>query len=186
MKRFFDFSLAFFLLLFLIPLIIILSIIIRVTSKDSILYWSSRVGINNQLFSMPKFRSMNASTPDIASHLIMDPNEYLTKLGRFLRNTSLDEIPQLYSILKGDMSFVGPRPALYNQDDLIALRTKKGIHLMKPGLTGLAQINGRDNLSISQKILLDLEYMEKRTFLLDIQIIWRTFLKVLFQNGISH
>jgi len=159
---------------------------VRLTSKGPILYWSQRVGKNNQLFLMPKFRSMWVDTPAVATHLLNNPETLLTPIGSFLRKSSLDELPQLWNILKGDMSFVGPRPALFNQDDLIAQRTDKGVHLLIPGLTGWAQINGRDELPIPQKVLLDVEYMHQQSFLFDLKIIFLTFLKVLRKDGITH
>lgn len=186
MKRIFDLILGFFLLFFLAVPMLIIAISIRLTSKGAALYWSDRVGRNNVIFSMPKFRSMKIDTPIVATHLINDPDQHLTSIGGFLRRTSLDEIPQLYSIIKGDMSFVGPRPALFNQDDLIALRTKYGVHKMLPGLTGWAQINGRDELPIKDKVKLDLEYLQNQSFLFDLKIIWLTFLKVIKRDGISH
>jgi len=186
MKRLFDLFLAFLFLFLFAWLYILLVIAIKFSSKGPVLYWSSRVGVNNKLFNMPKFRSMKEDTPIIATHLIIRPEEYLTRIGRFIRRSSLDELPQLYSIIKGDMSFVGPRPALFNQDDLIALRSKKGIDKLLPGVTGLAQINGRDELSISEKVIFEIEYLENRSFWLDLKIIFMTFIKVINNNGISH
>ena len=165
---------------------ITIAITIRLTSKGQILYWSDRVGKNNRIFEMPKFRTMHINTPVMATHKMTNPNEFLTPIGGFLRQYSLDELPQLFSILKGDMSFVGPRPALFNQDDLITLRTKKGVDMLVPGLTGWAQVNGRDELPIPEKVALDVEYMERRSFWFDIKILWLTFLKVLGQNSITH
>lgn len=166
--------------------IVLLSILVKVSSKGPVLYWSDRIGRNNEIFRMPKFRSMQIGTPAVATHLLSDPDQYLTSIGGFLRKTSLDELPQLLSIIKGDMSFVGPRPALFNQEDLIALRTESGIHHLKPGLTGWAQINGRDELPIPQKAKLDEEYLQRKSFGFDLYIIWLTFLKVIRGDGVSH
>jgi O-antigen biosynthesis protein WbqP len=160
--------------------------LVRFTSTGPILYWSDRVGENNRIFKMPKFRSMRTDTPAVATHLLKDPKACLTPIGGFLRKTSLDEIPQLWSILKGDMSFVGPRPALFNQDDLIALRTRRDIHLIPPGLTGWAQINGRDELPIPQKVALDAEYLQRQSFWFDLKIIWLTAIKVIRSEGVAH
>lgn len=168
------------------PLILMIALIVRVTSKGPALYWSSRVGRHNKLFMMPKFRTMRTDTPVIATHLLSNPKGWLTPVGSFLRNTSLDELPQVLSILKGEMSFVGPRPALFNQDDLIALRTHMGVHELVPGLTGWAQVNGRDDLSIPDKVKLDTEYLQKRSFGFDLWILWLTLLKVLRRDGVSH
>ena len=165
---------------------ITISITIRLTSKGPILYWSDRVGKNNRIFEMPKFRSMHINTPVMATHKMTNPNEFLTPIGGFLRRNSFDELPQLFSIIKGDMGFVGPRPALFNQYDLITLRTKKGVDMLVPGLTGWAQINGRDELPISVKVKLDFEYLKKRSFMFDINILWLTFVRVLQRRGISH
>ncbi len=185
MKRVFDITLALCggIVLF-IPSILI-AILIKITSKGPILHWSDRVGISNDIFKMPKFRSMKIETPQVATHLLKNQT-YITGLGKTLRKTSLDEIPQLYSILTGDMSFVGPRPALFNQNDLIELRTEKGIHKLRPGLTGLAQINGRDDLSVPKKVSFDKDYLEKHNLLLDIKIIIITFMKVFFSKNITH
>jgi len=160
--------------------------VVRLTSKDSALYWSDRVGINNVIFKMPKFRSMKVDTPAVATHLLQDPKSVLTPIGDFLRKSSLDELPQLWCILKGDMSFVGPRPALFNQDDLIELRAEKGVDKLMPGLTGWAQVNGRDELPIPKKVDLDVEYLQRRSFFFDINIIWLTFVKVIKRDGVSH
>ena len=162
------------------------ALIVRLTSKGPILYWSDRVGINNDIFKMPKFRSMKIDTPAVATHLLEDPKSVLTPIGDFLRKSSLDELPQLWCILKGDMSFVGPRPALFNQDDLIALRTEKGVHKVVPGLTGWAQVNGRDELPIPQKVDLDVEYLNRQSFFFDVYILWLTFIKVVRRDGVSH
>jgi len=166
--------------------IILISIGIKLTSEGPVLFWSSRIGKNNTLFEMPKFRTMKTNTPVIATHLIQDPDLFLTRFGKFLRSSSLDELPQIYSIIKGDISFVGPRPALFNQYDLIELRTKHSLDKLLPGLTGLAQINGRDNISIPEKVRYDLEYLKKRSFSFDLHIIWRTILKVIISEGVSH
>ena len=180
-------------LLFSLVLIIILSpvylfiiILVYLTSKDPVFYWSERVGKDNKIFKMPKFRSMLINTPAVATHLLDNPDSYLSPIGGFLRSTSLDEIPQLYSVLKGDMNFVGPRPALYNQDELIALRTEKGVNKLLPGITGWAQVNGRDELSIADKVALDVEYLKRQSFWFDMKILWMTFLKVANRDGVSH
>lgn len=185
-KRFFDFLLALFAILILIVLILLIMIIVRLTSVGPALYWSDRVGCNNHIFKMPKFRTMRINTPTVATHLLLDPNQHLTPIGSFLRKSSLDELPQLWSIIKGDMSFVGPRPALFNQDDLVALRTQYGVNKLLPGLTGWAQINGRDELPIPDKVKLDVDYMNNQSFWFDIRIIFLTFLKVLRRDGIKH
>ena len=186
MKRLVDLILTLVVaLLSLLPFFII-SVLVKLTSKGPVLYWSDRVGKNNVIFNMPKFRSMKVNTPLVATHLLTDPKSILTPVGNFLRKSSLDELPQLWCILKGDMSFVGPRPALFNQDDLIALRTEKGVHALVPGLTGWAQINGRDELPIPQKVALDVEYLHHQSLFLDIKIIWLTFIKVIKQDGVSH
>jgi len=186
MKRFLD-------LIFVVVAIIILSVpflficlAIRLTSEGSSIYWSDRVGRDNIIFRMPKFRSMRVGTPAVATHLLKDPERYLTPIGSFLRKSSLDELPQLWSILRGDMSFVGPRPALFNQDDLIKLRTDNGVNKLLPGITGWAQVNGRDELSISEKVELDVEYMNRQSFWFDMKILWMTFLNVIKRYGISH
>ena len=186
MKRLFDLCLALAGALSLISLILILAIIIRLTSIGPVLYWSDRVGRYNKLFKMPKFRTMQVDTPAVATHLLPHAKQFLTPVGSFLRKTSLDELPQLWSIIKGDMSFVGPRPALFNQEDLIELRTQCGVHKLVPGLTGWAQINGRDELPIPDKVQLDVEYMNKRSFLFDLKIMTTTILKVASRDGIKH
>lgn len=186
MKRVFDMSIALFIAILLTLPVLAVALAVYVTSPGPVLYWSNRVGRNNRIFKMPKFRSMRIDTPAVATHLLENPNQWLTPIGSFLRKSSLDELPQLWSILKGDMSFVGPRPALFNQDDLIALRTEAGIHQLVPGLTGWAQINGRDELPISQKVRLDVEYMQRQSFLFDLRIIWMTAMKVLSRDGVSH
>lgn len=186
MKRLFDLCLALFAVLFLVLPFLVVAILVKLTSTGAILYWSDRVGRNNKIFKMPKFRSMRIDTPTVATHLLSDPNEFLTPIGSFLRKSSLDELPQLWSIIKGDMSFVGPRPALFNQDDLIELRTKYGVDKLLPGLTGWAQINGRDELPIPDKVNLDVDYMRMQSFWFDLKIIFLTFLKVLRKEGIQH
>lgn len=186
MKRLVDLFLAINAAVVLFVPICIVAILIRATSKGPVLYWSDRVGIENAIFKMPKFRSMKVDTPAVATHLLKDPKSVLTPIGDFLRKSSLDELPQLWCILKGDMGFVGPRPALFNQDDLISLRSEKGVHKLVPGLTGWAQVNGRDELPIPQKVGLDAEYLKRRSFLFDIYILWLTFLKVLKRDGVSH
>jgi O-antigen biosynthesis protein WbqP len=186
MKRIFDLSLLLLTgLLFLAP-IFITALLVRLTSRGPVLYWSDRIGRNNTIFKMPKFRSMRVGTPAVATHLLDNPDTYLTPIGSFLRKSSLDELPQLWSILKGDMSFVGPRPALFNQQDLIALRTQNGVHELTPGLTGWAQINGRDELPIPQKVALDVEYLQRRSFWLDLKIIGLTAIKVVRRESVSH
>lgn len=186
MKRVFDLLVALLAgLVLLIPLVV-LAVLVRLTSKGPALYWSDRVGRHNNIFKMPKFRTMRVDTPAVATHLLKDPSTYLTPIGPFLRKSSLDELPQLWSILKGDMSLVGPRPALFNQDDLIALRTECGVHELVPGLTGWAQINGRDELPIPDKVKLDVEYLQRRSMGFDLTILWRTALSVLRRDGITH
>jgi|SRR5450830_172146 len=186
MKRLFDVCLALVALLLLLLPIVVVALLVRFTSIGPILYWSDRVGRFNRLFKMPKFRTMQVDTPAVATHLLANPAQFLTPVGSFLRKSSLDELPQLWSIIKGDMSFVGPRPALFNQDDLVALRTEYGVDHLVPGLTGWAQINGRDELLIPDKVMLDVEYINKQSFCLDIKIIFLTFLKVLRRDGIQH
>lgn len=165
---------------------IIIAFLIKATSKGPVLYWSDRIGVDNKVFKMPKFRTMRVNTPPVATHLLKNPEHFLTTIGQFLRRLSLDELPQFLSILKGDMSFVGPRPALFNQDDLIDLRTRKGIHKLTPGLTGWAQINGRDGLPIPVKVEFDEYYMKHRSFLFDLKILWLTLFKVFRKEGITH
>lgn len=186
MKRLFDLFLSIFALAILIIPIILIALVVRFTSKGPVIYWSDRVGRNNKIFSMPKFRTMRIDTPAVATHLLDDPNQFLTPAGPFLRKTSLDELPQLWSIIKGDMSFVGPRPALFNQDDLITLRTQFGVDKALPGLTGWAQINGRDELPIPEKVKLDVEYVRRQSFFWDLKIIFLTFLKVIRRDGVVH
>jgi O-antigen biosynthesis protein WbqP len=186
MKRFFDISLCIIsLCIFIIPMMLV-SILVLLTSKGPILYWSHRIGKYNKVFKMPKFRTMKIGTPVVATHLLSDSSHYLTSVGPFLRRLSLDELPQLWSILVGDMSFVGPRPALFNQDDLISLRTQYGVDKLTPGLTGWAQINGRDELTIPVKVQYEVEYLHKNSFWFDMKILGLTFLKVVDRSGISH
>lgn len=186
MKRFFDFSLAAFASFVLLLPIVVVALLVKLTSRGPAIYWSDRVGRNNRIFKMPKFRTMRIDTPAVATHLLQHPERFLTPVGPFLRKSSLDELPQLWSILAGDMSFVGPRPALFNQDDLISLRTEQGVHTLPPGLTGWAQINGRDELPVPDKVKLDVEYLQHRSFWLDLKIIVMTFFKVLRRDGIVH
>jgi len=186
MKRVFDLFFGVILLLSLVIIMLFIAIAIRRTSKGSVLYWSDRVGKNNKIFKMPKFRSMLTDTPAVATHLLDNPDAYLSPIGGFLRSTSLDELPQLFSVLKGDMSFVGPRPALFNQEVLITLRTEKGVDKLLPGITGWAQVNGRDELSIPDKVELDVEYLKRQSFWFDMKILWMTFLKVIKRDGVSH
>ena len=186
MKRCFDVCLALCVLLLLIVPIIMVALLVRITSIGPVLYWSDRVGRCNHLFRMPKFRTMRVDTPAVATHLLADPEQFLTPVGSFLRKSSLDELPQLWSIIQGDMSFVGPKPALFNQDDLVALRTQYGVDKLVPGLTGWAQINGRDELPIPEKVKLDVDYLHQQSFTLDLKIILMTFLKVLRRDGIKH
>jgi O-antigen biosynthesis protein WbqP len=186
MKRLFDlFTAVQALIVFLVPAGLV-ALAVLLTSKGPIIYWSDRVGRYNKIFKMPKFRTMHFGTPTVATHLMVDNEKFLTRVGSFLRKSSLDELPQLWSIIAGDMSFVGPRPALFNQDDLIKLRTEKGVHNLIPGLTGWAQINGRDELPVPDKIELDIEYMERQSFWFDIYILWSTFLKVVSRDGVAH
>lgn len=186
MKRVFDICLALVTLLVLLLPIVVVALLVRLTSVGPILYWSDRVGRFNQMFKMPKFRTMRVDTPALATHLLENPAQFLTPVGSFLRKSSLDELPQLWSIILGDMSFVGPRPALFNQNDLVALRKQYGVDQLVPGLTGWAQINGRDELPIPEKVKLDVTYLHEQSFFLDIKIIFLTFLKVLRRDGIQH
>lgn len=186
MKRLFDLAVAVVATVFLALPILMVALAVKLTSLGPILYWSDRVGRCNQIFKMPKFRSMRIDTPAVATHMLQNPEKWLTPIGSFLRKSSLDELPQLWSILKGDMSFVGPRPALFNQDDLIDLRTEKGVHELVPGLTGWAQVNGRDELSISQKVQLDAEYLRRQSLMFDLRIFWMTALKVLKRDQVVH
>jgi O-antigen biosynthesis protein WbqP len=185
-KHFFDLILGVVVFILLAVPMLLIVIIVRLTSKGFALYWSDRVGKNNKIFKMPKFRSMLIDTPAVATHLLDNPDSYLSPIGGFLRRTSLDELPQLFSVLKGDMSFVGPRPALFNQEDLIALRKEKGVDKLLPGITGWAQVNGRDELSIPDKVALDVEYLNRQSFWFDMKILWMTFLKVMKRDGVSH
>lgn len=185
-KRAFDLFLVLIAALVLALPAILVALAVWLTSSGPILYWSDRIGQHNKVFKMPKFRSMRTSTPAVATHLLNNPSSHLTPIGLFLRKMSLDELPQIWNILNGDMSFVGPRPALFNQYDLIDLRVKAGVHELIPGLTGWAQVNGRDELSIKEKVKLDVEYLQRQSLAFDIFILWRTFVKVLKQDGISH
>ncbi|MFQ5346026.1 MAG: sugar transferase [Mariprofundus sp.] len=186
MKRLFDFFLSLVVLMVAMLPMLIIAVLVKATSKGPVLYWSDRVGRYNKIFRMPKFRSMKVDTPAVATHLLQDPKAALTPIGDFLRKSSLDELPQLWCVLIGRMSFVGPRPALYNQDDLIALRTEKGVHVLPVGLTGWAQVNGRDELPIPQKVDLDVEYLRRQSFGFDIYILWLTFIRVIRRDGVSH
>jgi O-antigen biosynthesis protein WbqP len=186
MKRAFDLALALMAALVLAVPVILVALLVRLTSPGPALYWSDRVGRHNKLFKMPKFRSMRVGTPAVATHLLTNPQAHLTPIGSFLRKSSLDELPQLWSILVGDMSFVGPRPALFNQHDLIELRTQLGVHELVPGLTGWAQINGRDELPIPEKVRLDVAYLQKQSLGFDIHILWLTLLKVIRRDGVAH
>lgn len=186
MKRILDLTIVVFASFFLLIPILLVGILVRFTSKGPVLYWSDRVGKNNKIFKMPKFRSMRVGTPAVATDKLANPASYITPIGSFLRKSSLDELPQLWSILVGNMSFVGPRPALYNQDDLIAMRTEHGVDKLIPGLTGWAQVNGRDELPLFDKVNLDVDYLNKQSFWFDIQILWMTLVKVLRRDGVTH
>jgi O-antigen biosynthesis protein WbqP len=186
MKRIFDLLLGVIVIALMAAPMLLIYIAVRLASKGPALYWSDRVGKNNKIFKMPKFRSMLIDTPIVATHLLDDPGAYLSPIGGFLRRYSIDELPQLFSVLRGDMSFVGPRPALFNQEELIAIRTEKGVDKLLPGITGLAQVNGRDELSIPDKVTFDIEYLNRQTFWFDIKILWMTFLKVVSRDGVSH
>jgi len=186
MKKIFDLFFGLILIFLLLVFMLLVAIAIRLTSKGPILYWSERIGKDNKIFKMPKFRSMLIGTHAVATHLLDNPDAYLSPIGGFLRRSSLDELPQLFSVLKGDMSFVGPRPALFNQNDLIALRTEKGVDKLLPGITGWAQVNGRDELSIKDKVALDVEYLNHQSFWLDMKILWMTFIRVIKRDGVSH
>lgn len=186
MKRLFDLFVALCAAVVLAMPVVLVALAVKLTSPGPVLYWSDRVGRHNRIFRMPKFRSMLIGTPAVATHLLADPDAYLTPIGSFLRKSSLDELPQLWSILIGDMSFVGPRPALFNQDDLIALRTGCGVHELVPGLTGWAQVNGRDELPIPKKVEFDEEYLLQRSFMFDLRVLWLTAVKVLRRDGVSH
>jgi O-antigen biosynthesis protein WbqP len=185
-KRLFDLLLAVFAALVLLLPVCLVALLVRLSSRGPALYWSDRVGRHNLIFRMPKFRSMRVGTPALATHLLNEPDSYLTPIGSFLRKSSLDELPQLWSILRGDMSFVGPRPALFNQNDLIELRRQYGVDQLLPGLTGWAQVNGRDELPIAQKVALDVEYLKRRSLAFDGLILWKTAIKVLRRDGVSH
>jgi O-antigen biosynthesis protein WbqP len=186
MKKIFDLLLSLCLIMVLSVPIFIIAVLVKLTSNGSVLYWSDRVGMGNKIFKMPKFRTMRIDTPAVATHLLKDTDTYLTPIGSFLRKTSLDELPQLWSVLKGDMSFVGPRPALFNQEDLIALRTTKGVHRLIPGITGWAQINGRDDLPIPVKVAFDVHYLEHCSLMFDMKILFLTLVKVLRREGVTH
>jgi len=186
LKRYFDILFSVTLLIAMVLPILVIAGLVRLTSPGPVIYWSERIGKNNKIFRMPKFRTMRIDTPAIATHLMSDPDAYVTPIGRLLRKTSLDELPQLWSILVGDMSLVGPRPALFNQDDLIALRTKAGVEALPPGLTGWAQINGRDELPVPVKVQYDVEYLQRKSFWLDLKIIALTFVRVVYRRGVSH
>lgn len=186
LKRLFDISLAICVAGVLALPLLLLTALVRLTSPGQALYWSDRIGQHNRVFRMPKFRSMRAGTPAVATHLLVNPQAHLTPIGAFLRKSSLDELPQLWSILIGDMSFVGPRPALFNQADLITLRTAQGVDTLLPGLTGWAQVNGRDELPIPDKVALDAEYLRRQSLWFDIRILWMTAVKVLRREGVSH
>ena len=185
-KRGFDLLLALTVLPVLALPLTVIAGVVQLTSRGPILYWSDRVGRDNHIFKMPKFRSMRVGTPAVATHLLTNPDSHLTPIGSFMRKSSLDELPQLWSILVGDMSFVGPRPALFNQVDLIEQRTALGVHRLVPGLTGWAQVNGRDELPISQKVALDAYYARHQSLALDLRVMWITFLKVVRRDGVSH
>jgi O-antigen biosynthesis protein WbqP len=185
-KRLFDFVMGVAAALALLVPLLMVAFAVRVTSPGPTIYWSERVGRGNRTFQMPKFRSMRVGTPAVATHLLVDPNSRLTSIGSFLRRSSLDELPQLWSILRGDMSFVGPRPALFNQYDLIELRTQGGVHALTPGLTGWAQVNGRDEIPIPDKVALDVEYLQRQSFWFDLRILWLTFVKVVRRDDVSH
>lgn len=186
MKRLLDLVLAMVALATLALPLALLALLVKMTSPGPVLYWSERVGRGNRIFRMPKFRSMRTETPQVATHLLENPSTWFTPVGAFLRRTSLDELPQLWSILKGDMSFVGPRPALFNQNDLIALRTRAGVDVLVPGLTGWAQVNGRDELPVPEKVRFDREYLQKRSLAFDLRILWLTAMKVVRKEGVSH
>ena len=186
MKRIFDILLSVGILIVLAIPMLLITVLVRLTSKGPALYWSDRVGMNGVIFEMPKFRSMQMDTPTVATHLMKKPDDFLSPIGAFLRRSSLDEVPQLFSILKGNMSFIGPRPALFNQQELILLRKKNGIDGEKPGITGWAQVNGRDELSIADKVGFDVEYVNNQSLLFDLKILWMTFVKVIKRTGVTH
>ena len=185
-KRLFDLIFGLIALIFTALPIVFVALVVFFSSKGPVFFWSDRVGLKGRIFKMPKFRTMLIDTPSVATHLLDNPDKYLSPVGSLLRQMSLDELPQLLSVLKGDMSFVGPRPALFNQEDLILLRNKHGVETLLPGITGWAQVNGRDELSISEKVLLDIEYLNHQSFWLDMKILWMTFLKVIQRAGVSH
>ena len=185
-KRIFDIIFATVGILVFFPILVVVAISVKLTSPGGVIYWSDRIGVNNTIFKMPKFRTMRLNTPSVATHLLEKPETYLTPIGSFLRKTSLDELPQFYSILKGDMSVVGPRPALYNQYDLIKLRTENGIHMLLPGMTGWAQVNGRDDISIKEKVAIERVYLQRNNFFFDVRIILITIRNVISGKGISH
>ena len=185
-KRVFDSLFAALLLICLCPLLLLVALLVKLTSKGPVLYWSDRVGVDNRIFRMPKFRSMRVDTPQVATHLLAEPAAYYSPIGSFLRKSSLDELPQLWSILRGDLSFVGPRPALFNQHDLIELRQSRGVHKLVPGLTGWAQVNGRDDLSIPAKVTFDYEYLARQSFFFDCRILATTLMKILGRKGVHH
>lgn len=186
MKRIFDIFVAILAAILLAPLTLILALLIKFTSPGPVLYWSDRVGQSNRIFRMPKFRSMAVGTPEVATDLLENPSQHITAIGRFMRRSSLDELPQIWSILKGDMTFVGPRPALYNQDELIMLRKQNGVHTLVPGLTGWAQVNGRDDQSVIDKVEFDVQYLKIRSFKFDLKIICLTIARVASRDGVSH
>ena len=186
MKRIIDLFLGITILALLAAPMLLIAIAVRLSSKGPSLYWSNRFGKNNKIFKMPKFRSMLLDTPTVATKLLDNPDVYLSPIGRFLRRSSLDELPQLFSVLKGDMSIVGPRPALFNQDDLIAMRIERGVDKLKPGITGWAQVNGRDRVSLLDKVLLDVEYLNRQSFWFDVKILWMTLSKVIKKNDVTH
>lgn len=186
MKKVFDFIMALILMVLFAGLLLIIALLVKLTSKGPAIHWSKRVGRNNKIFLMPKFRTMYMETPQVATHLLANSDQHITPIGKFLRKTSLDEIPQIFSVLVGDMSFVGPRPALFNQDDLVTLRTQQGVHVLKPGITGWAQVNGRDELPIPVKVQFDREYLERSSLFFDIKILFFTVFKVLRAEGVQH
>jgi O-antigen biosynthesis protein WbqP len=185
-KRMADLIAALILMIVLGPPMLLIAVTVRLTSRGPALYWSDRVGRHNKIFRMPKFRSMYVGTPPVATHLLTNPDAYITPVGKILRKSSLDELPQLWSVLVGDMSLVGPRPALFNQNDLIEARTAAGVHVLRPGITGWAQVNGRDEIPIPQKVALDVAYLRGRSFSLDLRILWLTAWKVVRRDGVSH
>jgi O-antigen biosynthesis protein WbqP len=185
-KRLFDVAVALAAFVVLAVPMLVVAVVVAATSRGPVLYWSDRIGRGNTTFSMPKFRSMYVGTPPVATHLLANPDAHITPVGKFLRKSSLDELPQLWSVLVGDMSLVGPRPALFNQDDLIKARTDAGVHTLRPGITGWAQVNGRDELPIPDKVALDTSYLRQRSFLLDLRILWMTVWKVVSRDGVSH